>query len=404
MHVPLGSSTIEVTIDAEVTTATPQGGTPIDVRAAAEAAMESPHGQALADRLSPSASVGIVVTDVTRETPTETLLDVLMRWLSRAGIDRDQVTIVIGLGLHRPLTDAEIRDELGGYADIAVNHDPAEVVEVGSVDGCPITLFEPLADVDCLCSTGLVEPHQYAGFSGGAKTAVIGAGGESQIRYTHGPALLGQPGVRLGRIDDNPFRGFLDAAADEIGLEFCINVTRTPAGVIDVAAGDPRAVVETLAETARSALAVAVDESYDAVLAGVGAPKDSTLYQASRAATYIGLGARNPLTPGGQIVIPARLSEGAGQGTGERRFHEWLADADDPASLVEAMRTGYEPGAQRAFVLAQVLRDHPVAITNSSCPDLVEDCLMTAHDTPESALEGAQRVLVVPDALHTLLV
>jgi hypothetical protein len=116
------------------------------------------------------------------------------------------------------------------------------------------------------------------------------------------------------------------------------------------------------------------------------------------------LGARNPLREGGRVVVPAALPEGAGQGTGERRFHEWLSGADSAASLYERMREGYEPGAQRAFVLARALRQCDAWITNSQHPELVENCLMYAADDPAEAVDSGDSVLVVPDAINTLLV
>jgi nickel-dependent lactate racemase len=331
-------------------------------------------------------------------------VDLLLSKLAEAGINRDAITVVIGLGLHRPMTDDEIEDALGEHAELARNHDPDRTVEVGTVDGCPIELFEPVVNADHVLSTGMVEPHQYAGFSGGAKTAVIGAGGESQIRYTHGPELLGNDGVRLGRIEDNPFRAFLDRAGDVAGVEFCLNVTKGPEGLMGVSAGNPRAVVADLTETALDALAVEVSESVDAVVAGVGAPKDANLYQATRGATYTILGASNPLREGGRVVVPARLQEGAGTGTGEQRFYEWLSTATDPDSLYEEMKDGYEPGAQRAFVVARALRAHDIWMTNTESPDIVTDCLMQTARTVEAAIEPHSEVLVVPDALNTLLV
>ncbi len=401
-EVPLGDG--QVTVDTDATVTRPPGGEAVDVGAAARTAVRDPHGPRLAARVDPGDTVGVVVTDITRETPDDLLLDVLLAELERGGIDREQVTVVVGLGLHRPMTDEELAGALGEHADLAVNHDPNRVVEVGRVDGCPLTLFEPLVGVDHLCSTGLVEPHQYAGFSGGAKTVVVGAGGESQIRYTHGPELLARDGVRLGRTEDNPFREFLDRAGDAVGVEFCLNITHGPAGVLGVSAGQPRQVVADLAASARAALAAEVTDRYDAVVAGVGAPKDANLYQASRAATYVGLGAVDPLRQGGRIVVPAALPEGAGSGTGERRFYGWLSAADDPDALYEEMRAGYEPGAQRAFVLARLLRDHPVTVTNSTSPAVAEDCLLETAPTVETALDDRDDVLVVPDALHTLLV
>jgi len=404
-RLPLGDGSVDVSLpECTVTVAEPPGGDPVDARAAAERALADPHGSPLADRVRSDDDVAVVVTDVTRAVPEETLLDVLLGELGAAGVDREQVTVVVGLGLHRPMTDDELGAMLGDYADLAVNHDPAETVTVGAVDGCPIELNRRVAGADAVLSTGMVEPHQYAGFSGGAKTVAIGAGGEALIRYTHGPEMLARDGVRLGRVADNPFRAAVDRAGDAVGLEFCLNVTHGPAGILGAAAGDPRAVVRDLAATARESLAIEVGDEYDAVVAGVGAPKDANLYQASRAATYVALGAHDPLCEGGRIVAPARLPEGAGRGTGERRFYDRLSTAVSAEALYESMREGYEPGAQRAFVVARTLRDHAVYVTDSERPDVVEDCLMHARESVADAVEPESRVLVVPDALNALLV
>lgn len=404
-EVPFGNESLTVSLpDCEVTRAQPPGSEAVDVEVAAQRAIEQPHSPSLSTLVDPGDEVAIVVTDVTRATPDDVLLDVLLAELERGGLDREQVTVVIGLGLHRPMSEDEIGEALGSHADIAVNHDPEKTVTVGSVDDCDVDIFEPVARADFVCSTGMVEPHQYAGFSGGAKTVVIGTGGESQIRYSHGPEMLSRDGVRLGRIDDNPFRKFLDEAGDRADVEFCLNVTHGPEGILGASAGRPRAVVEELAEKVRAGRSVPISDTYDAVVAGVSAPKDANLYQATRAPTYVTLGPFNPLREGGQVVVPARLTEGAGGGAGDRRFFEWLSEATDPHELYERMREGYEPGAQRALVVARMLRDHGVTITNSECPDLVEECLMQAADSVGAAIAPGSDVLVVPDALNTLLV
>jgi nickel-dependent lactate racemase len=405
MELPLGEGTVPVSLpDCDVRLADPAGGTTVDVRAAAERALADPEGSPLGAHVGSDDEVAVVVTDVTRTAPDDVLLDVLVDALSTLGVARSQVTVVVGLGLHRPMTGDELVTMLGEHADLAVNHDPDDTVTVGDIDGVPIELFETVADADAVLSTGVVEPHQYAGFSGGAKTVVIGAGGEPLIRHTHGPDVLGRPGVRLGRVEDNPFRALLDRAGDLAGLAFCLNLAHGRDGVLDVAAGDPRAVVRRLASAAREALSVPVEADYDAVLAGVGAPKDANLYQASRAATYVVLGDRNPLRAGGRVVVPAALPEGPGEGRGERRFYERLRSAESAQALYEELREGYEPGAQRAFVLARALLDHEVYVTDSACPDIVDECLLHAAESVEDAVDPGSDVLAVPDALNTLLV
>lgn len=407
IRLPLGGRSIGVEFpDCAVTVAAPPGGDAVDAPAAAREAVADPFGPALAARCEPGDSVAIVVTDITRATPDDKLVGALLPELARGGVDRGDVTVVVGLGLHRPMTDAELDAMLGEHADLAVNHDPDDTVVVGEIDGVPIECNRRVVAADRVLATGVVEPHQYAGFSGGGKTVAIGAGGESFIKHTHGPGMLSDPGVRLGRIDDNPFRATVDEAADLCGLEFCLNVTHGPSGILDAAAGDPRAVVRALAGSARDALSVDASGGYDAVVAGVGAPKDANLYQATRAATYVALGAKNPLAPDGRIVVPAELPEGAGNGAGERRFYNRLSAATSADALYEAMRSGYEPGAQRAFVVSQVLREHDVYVTDSvdGAAETVEACLMHAREHVRDAVEPGSDVLVVPDALDTLLV
>jgi nickel-dependent lactate racemase len=406
MQLPLGTGTVEVSLpDCTVRTVERPGGETVDPAGAARAALDDPHGPSLASLVDPGDDVTIVVTDVTRATPDDVLVEALLERLPAPDHD---VSILVGLGLHRPMTDAELREGLGEYADIAVNHDPEAAVEVGIVDGLgddqvPVRVHPLVAEADCLLSTGMVEPHQYAGFSGGAKTVAIGAGDGSLIGYTHGPDVLSHPDVRLGRVDGNPFRETVDRAGDAIGLDFCLNVTKGPDGFLGASAGRPRAVVADLAETAREALSVPLSDTFDAVIGGVGAPKDANLYQATRAATYLVLGDHNPVRPGGRVVVPARLQEGVGEGTGERRFYDHLRTATDAESLYEAMRAGYEPGAQRAFVVARTLCEADVYVTNSDHPAVVDECLMHAADRVADAVAPGSDVLVVPDALNTLL-
>jgi len=405
MQLPLGTGTVEVSLpDCEVRTVECPGGDPVDPATAARAALDAPHGPALSTLVDPGDDVTVVVTDVTRATPDDVLIDAMLERLP----DCD-VSILLGLGLHRPMTDAEIRAGLGDHADLAVNHDPDAAVTVGTVAGLdgdevPVRVHPLVAEADCLLSTGMVEPHQYAGFSGGAKTVAIGAGDGSLVGYTHGPDVLSHPDVRLGRIEDNPFRDIVDRAGDAVGLDFCLNVTKGPDGVLGASAGRPRAVVADLAETARDALSVPCAETFDVVIGGIGAPKDANLYQTTRAATYLVLGDHNPVRQGGRVVTPACLPEGAGEGTGEQRFYDRLRTATSAEALYDEMRAGYDPGAQRAFVVARTLREADVYVTNSAHPEVVEECLLYAADRVEDAVPAGSEVLVVPDALNTLLV
>jgi nickel-dependent lactate racemase len=266
-------------------------------------------------------------------------------------------------------------------------------------------------EADLLIVTGLVEPHQYAGYSGGRKTVAVGAAGERLITHTHGPAFVDHAGTRLGRIKGNPFHEAISEAARRAGLRFILNVVLDDEKrVLKVAAGEPEAAFQELVAFARSVCEVDIPHQYDVAIGGVGYPKDANLYQASRAASYLFFAPTPVVKAGGFLIIPARCEEGAGEGVGEQRFLAAMRDAPDVQFILDDAREhGYPAGQQRAFVMAKVLEQARVVIVGSECPDVVAACKMTPAATMEEALALAGRelgpgldVLIVPHALLTL--
>jgi nickel-dependent lactate racemase len=379
----------------------------------------------LADVARPGMRVTIAFTDATRACPDEQLVGWLVAQLVALGINLAHITLLCATGLHRPSTVAERLAKLGTrlVEHLAIVDHQAmratELLELGKIEGLPLVVNRRCVETDLLLATGIVEPHQYAGYSGGAKTVVIGCGGEATIEATHGPAMLDQSGTRLGAIADNPFQMFVRRAGARIGLAYVVNVLLNEAGAITAAAaGEPAAVHDYLVAQARQIYEAPVDRPAHLALAGVSAAKAVNLYQASRAATYLALADRSPLLPGAPIVMPAPIPEGAGQGTGEQRFYEILARAESPVQLIEELRrTGFPAGAQRAYILAQVLAQHPVIVVGAEHPQVVEACHMRATANLERGLALAEALarayfaipapqpldfLVVPHALLTL--
>ena len=275
----------------------------------------------------------------------------------------------------------------------------------------PVLLHRAVVEADLLVATGIVEPHQYAGYSGGCKTVAVGAAGEALIAHTHGPAFVEHPGTRLGRVEGNPFHEAVSEAARRVNLRFILNVVLDDdKRLLRVAAGNPELAFRDLVSFARSVYEVPIPHQYDIAIGGVGYPKDCNLYQASRAASYLFFAPTSVVRPGGFFIIPARCEEGAGAGVGEQRFLAAMRDAPNLQFILEdARRNGYLPGQQRAFVMAKVLEQAKVVIVGSECPDLVTACKMIpaasmdeALDLAVQELEASCRVLVVPHALLTL--
>lgn len=349
----------------------------------------------------------IIFTDATRHSPDQWFAQHLLNALP---LPPERIRFMCALGMHRPSTDAEKIAKLG--QDIVLrhevlDHDPASVITIGELDGVPIQINPILREMGMLIlCTGVVEPHQYAGYSGGSKTAVIGCGGPDTIAYTHGPAMLDQDGVRLGIIQNNPFQDYIRRAGKLIGVKYVINaVMPTDDHIAAAALGEPTLVHDMLVASARSLYEVTVPNApYDLVIAGAGAPKDANLYQASRAATYIGLSGTPVLRQGGVIILPAELPEGAGEGAGERNFYQILQRFGPTPALIEYLRReGCKPGEQRAYMIAQLLAQYRCIIVGAKTPAIVQGAgFLAAPDMPH-ALRLAQELLNTPNP-KTLIV
>jgi nickel-dependent lactate racemase len=390
-----------------------------NVPQAIKAALAQPIGSPpLREIARPGDRACIVFTDSTRACPDHLLVPALLEELERAGIRDEDITLLCATGMHRPSTREEKIAKLGegilARYKVIDNEpqDPAALVDLGMTPGgVPVQVHRAAIEADLLVATGIVEPHQYAGYSGGSKTLAVGAAGEALIAHTHGPAFVDHPGTRLGSIDGNPFHEAVIEAARRAGLRFILNVVLDDAKrILQVAAGDPELAFQELVSFARSIYEVPIPHQFDIAIGGVGHPKDSNLYQASRAPSYLFFAPVPVVRPGGIFIIPARCEEGAGDGVGEQRFLAAMRNAPDIQFILDdARRNGYPPGQQRAFVMAKVLEKTRVIIVGSENPELVAACKMTPAATMEEALELAGNelgfscnVLIVPHALLTL--
>ncbi len=413
----------------EVDTVTSAPVTPIaDLDRAARDALRAPLGSpALRDLAAETVSraagrrprVVLAVTDLTRSSPDAVLVPPMLDELAAGGVADEDVLVMVGIGIHRPTTDAEKREKLGRVVDrVRVvdsdGRDPSKWAALGSIPPYDVPGFtqQLVKDADLVLATGVVEPHQYAGWSGGRKTVAIGCCGEPVITATHGMRFLEDPGVRLAKIEGNPFHETIREIARRAGLRFCVNVVNDDRErPVAVAAGDPDAVLARLVAIASEVYTRPIEKQYDVVVAGVGAPKDVNLYQASRAATYLRFAPTPVVREGGVIVIPAQLPEGAGEGAGEQRFLAALESAESPSAVVDAARRHFEGGEQRAVMVALTLQHCQIVVAASEAADVVRRAKLRVAVDVEEALDIAyehigrpQRasLLIVPRALHTL--
>ena len=365
-------------------------------------------------------SVVVTIPDASRPCPSEPVLEALLDELAAATVSDSVVAVAVGCGLHAT-TGAEERAGLTGPSVarrveiIDAQGIESETADLGTTSlGAPVRIARRVAEAQLVVTVGVVEPHLYAGFSGGVKGVSIGCAGRETIAWTHSPAFISEPGVTVAGLAGNPFQATLREIAARTPLAFSVNLVMTEGGAAAVRAGDPAAVQEELAREAAPAWLRQADRRYDVVVAGVHAPKSDSLYQASRAATYLGLAARPALEDGGLVVLCADLPLGAGDGPGERNFLDVLAAAATPADLLaRGLREPLGPGGQRSFVVARMLERYRLAVAGAADPAFLEslahlgvaafvsvDAALAAEDT---RLGRRASVLAVADAMATVV-
>ena len=390
--------------------------------AAVGAALAAPLGAPRLRELARDArSVVVTIPDASRPCPSEPVLTALLDELRAGGIPDDAVAVAVGCGLHAT-TGAEERERLAGPSVAGrVDVFDAQGIESQTTDlgetplGAPVHIVRRVAEADLAVTVGVVEPHLYAGFSGGVKGVAIGCAGRETIAWTHRPGFISAPGVSLCRLQGNPFQATLRDIAARTPLRWGVNLTMDAGGAAArVRAGDPAAVQQALAADLAATSLRDVGERFDAVVAGVHAPKSDNLYQASRAATYLGLTARPAVAEGGLIVLCADLPDGAGDGPGERNFLRVLAATASPAALLErALHEPLGPGGQRSFVVARVLERFRLAVVGAADPTLLRplrhlgvaafDSVDAALDSEDVRLGRRARVLAVADGIGTVV-
>ncbi len=422
-EVPFGRGSIAVdapgwvTMSVAVSHTVEAAGSPEElIRTAISNSVETPR---LRDLARNCRNVCIAVTDATRQCPDHLLVPPMLSELEQAGVPPEAITILVAVGTHRASSQQEKREKLG---DAIVNryrvidhdpYDPGALADSGEeIDGVTVYLSRFVLEADLVLSTGRVEPHQYAGYSGGGKTVAIGCAAEPVIAHTHGPAMLDRAGTRLGVLAGNPFQEAVRRVATAANVRFVGNCVLDDAGnLVGVAYGAPVAVQDHLATFASRLYVVPIPSQVDIAVAGVGYPKDQNAYQASRAASYLQYAPTPVVRDGGVIILPASCPEGPGEGIGEQRFFEAMTAAEGRPAFLARVRAGnFRPGEQRAYIMASVLSKVSVIVVGATDPVPLQQMGFRTAETMDDAWDDARGIvarrpataLLVPHALLTM--
>ncbi len=399
--------------DGRTTVITPaqRPGLP-DERAAVIAALDQPiAARPLRQWIKPGDRVCIAFTDLTRATPNDRLIPWLLDYLS--GVPPERITLLNQLGTHRPNTPAELDRLLTPEVTRrfrVLNHqaeDQAELVQFGTMrDDAPALINRHLAGADVRIITGFIEPHFFAGFSGGVKGVIPGCAGLRSIMSNHGFKNIGDPRAAFGVTAGNPLWEELRDVALRVGPSFLLNVTLNERREITgVFAGDLIQAHAAGCEFVRQSAMQKVQAPFDIVVTtNSGCPLDLNLYQGVKG---MSAGARI-LVKGGLLILACECREGIPPGS---PLEKLFFSARGPEEILAMLSA---PGFQRpeqwqAHIQALIQRDAEVMLYSSLPDDLARRAFLNpCHDIGAAvarrleALGPDARVAVLPQGPLTI--
>jgi nickel-dependent lactate racemase len=289
-----------------------------DPAGALEAALKNPIGtKPLAELAKGKKTACVVICDITRPVPNPLILPPVLRTIEAAGVPRSGIIILVATGLHRPNEGAELVELVG--AEVAnhyrcENHHGKVTAEhdyLGTTpNGVPAWIDSRYTRAELKITTGLIEPHLMAGYSGGRKVICPGIAGLETVKVWHGPKFLEHPKADCGIVEGNPVHEENTRIALMAGCDFIVNVCIDgKRRVTGLWAGDMIRAWEEGVRFCREIVKNGVPAAADVVVTScAGYPLDTTWYQAVKGLT----GALPIVKQGGTIILAASLTEGLG--------------------------------------------------------------------------------------------
>jgi nickel-dependent lactate racemase len=385
-----------------------------DVRRTLRRALRLPAaGPPLRERVAKGATVAIAICDGTRAQPREQMVTALLDELE--GLIRlDDVVLIVATGTHRANTADELRSMLGEelYRAVrVVNHDSraaSDLTWCGVLgNGVPVWLNSEWLAAEVRITTGFVEPHFFAGFSGGPKLVAPGLAGLDTVLTLHNAERIGHPRATWGRTHGNPVHDDVRSIASATGVTFGFDVLLNGQKEISHAfAGDLLRAHRLATSTARETAMVGVDQPFDVVVTtNSGYPLDQNLYQCVKGISA----AAQVVRPGGTILCAGECRDGFPD---HGRFKELMTGAESPEALLSSIEGSVATIVDQweAQILAKVQRKATVLLHSDH---LAPDVLRAAHLVPcpdiEEAVEAARRrvgpsatVCVLPEGPQTV--
>src|SRR5215469_9620106 len=380
-----------------------------------EASLDNPIGSPkLEELLKRKKNIVIISSDHTRPVPSKIITPILLRRIRSSQPDAN-IKILVATGFHRPSTQQELVDKYGqeivDHEQIVmhVSTDDSAMKKVGTLpSGGECIVNRLAAEADLLIAQGFIEPHLFAGFSGGRKSVLPGISSYKTIMANHCAEFINSLDARPGILKTNPIHKDMLYAAHAAGLRFIVNVVLNgDRNIIASFAGDVEDAhykgcdfLSTLAGVKQLACDITV-------VTNGGYPLDQNIYQAVKGLTSAEATNKN----GGVIIMVAGLSDG----TGGRGFYDNLAQCKTPQEFLERVshvdRRHTVPDQWESQVLARILSCHHVIMVSDLIPpEIITNMHMEHTKTFDSALRRAYqlqgntaKVAVIPDGLAVIV-
>jgi nickel-dependent lactate racemase len=386
-----------------------------DGRAIVKKAMQSPiDSPKLSELAKGKKNAVIIVSDHTRPVPSRDILPHMLRELRQGNPDID-VTLLVSTGCHLPTTQQELIDKMGEEIvrsekiTIHDSRDASSNVKVGSLpSGAPLIIDRAAAETELLVSEGFIEPHFFAGFSGGRKSVLPGICDQATVLGNHCSKFIDSPYSRTGVLDGNPIHIDMLAAAKIAKLAFIVNVViDEQKKTVAAFAGNFETAHRAGCDFLRKYCVVNPVPADIVITTNGGAPLDQNFYQCVKSMTA----AEATAKAGGVIIECAQCLDG----TGGDAFYHSLKDCESVEALYEQfMRTSQAetiPDQWQSQVLARVLKTHRVIlVSRPEMEQIAKDMKMEYAKTLPEAMEAARdyvgrdaSITVIPNGISVIV-
>jgi len=359
----------------------------------------------LKELVSSQDKVIILASDVSRPSPSYILLPPILKELKEAGVNNDQITIAFGLGVHRKQTEEEKKRLVGEevYNQIkCIDHDIEDCVKIGITKrGNEVFIFREILNADFIITTGNLEFHYFAGYTGGGKAVAPGVCGRETIANNHKHFL--EPGAKAGLIKGNPVREEMEEIGEMVDIDFMVNaVLNSHKKIVKVVAGEVTKAHREGTKYINDMFRVEIDELADIVITSPGGyPKDIDLYQTHKAMENASLAVKN----GGIIIVAGECRDGLG----EKKFAEALNGKLSPYELIEELKNNFILGRHKASRVAKIHLDSEIYLVSNLADEIKKKLFIKNYSSLEEAFSEAikaqeenTKVLVMPYGSSTL--